>query len=82
MYFRDTTEIYGRIPETFIGQDRMKFVIHRNDSVGGKSYLETKIPTLHLFSLLCGRTSNKTSKLSMHLSTVICEGMLHFMNIL
>ena len=48
----------------------------------GKSYLGMKIPTLHIFSLLCGKTSNKTSKLFMHLSTVIRDGLLHFMNIL
>ena len=57
-------------------------LICRNSSVRGKSYLGMKIPTLHIFSLLCGKTSNKTSKLFMHLSTVIRDGSLHFMNIL
>ena len=70
------------MPGKFFGEGGIKALIRRNGSVSGKSYLIPEIRTLHLFSLLCGRISNKISKLFMHLPTVICDGALHFMNIL
>ena len=48
----------------------------------GISCLSLWILTLHIFSLSCGSTNNKTSKFDMHLLTLICNGVLHLMSIL